>query len=498
MTKKILGLDINEDSITAVQVKYLIKGYEITACATIKIEGDGGLDNALKQLVDKVDIESDVCITSIPGEHISFRNFEMPFKNPKKLRQTIPFEIETMVPFSIDDLVIDFVVNEHSGRNEVLAASVKKPFVSEYLTHLKDHEISPDILDIRCVPTAICLLKQQGIHSDGIFLDIGKKRTTMILYLKGHIVLIRTFASNNSPNVQSVSNGRNGINENGPEQVQYYYKRLFTTIQNTIHAFGCQRNMVICLERILFTGSGAFYPEIGNSIEQFFNIPAEQINLSRDNRIRIDERISEGWNPLLMDSALALALRDTKQGQGFNFRKDEFKIERHWFRENNKLRKIAVFLIIISFLLAADMGVDYYLMKERYKTLDQKVTDVFRQTFPDVKRIVDPVKQMKVKIREIKSSAISQPGISSGNTVLDLLKDISERVPKSIKLNVTRIIISPETLRMIGKTDTFNTVDKIKNSLEHSSCFDVVTISSANLDQTGKQIRFEMKLQRAK
>ena len=497
MTKKILGLDINEDSITAVQVKYLIKGYEITACATIKIEGDGGLDNALKQLVDKVDIESDVCITSIPGEHISFRNFEMPFKNPKKLRQTIPFEIETMVPFSIDDLVIDFVVNEHSGRNEVLAASVKKPFVSEYLTHLKDHEISPDILDIRCVPTAICLLKQQGIHSDGIFLDIGKKRTTMILYLKGHIVLIRTFASNNSPNVQSVSNGRNGINENGPEQVQYYYKRLFTTIQNTIHAFGCQRNMVICLERILFTGSGAFYPEIGNSIEQFFNIPAEQINLSRDNRIRIDERISEGWNPLLMDSALALALRDTKQGQGFNFRKDEFEIKKQYSGLKKEIRRsVILFLVILSFV-AVDLGVDYYFMEKKNRILDRKITEVFKQTFPEVKRIVDPLQQLKIKLNEAKKSAVSHPGMKGAGKVLDILKDISQRVPGSLNVHIIRMVIDPDTVRITGYTDTFNTVDNIKNGLESSVFFSDATISSANLDRTGKRVKFEIKLQRA-
>ena len=496
MTKKVLGLDINEDSITAVQVKGLLKGYQITACATVRIEGDAGLDNALKGLFDKVDLKSDTCITSIPGEHVSYRNLEMPFRDLKKLRQTVPFEIETMVPFSIDDLVIDFIISDRSGHNEILAASVRKSFVSEYLTSLKSHEIYPDILDIRCMPIATWLLKQQGGPNDALFLEIGEKRTTMVLYLKRHIVLIRTFSFNNGPIAQSIFNGMNNIDITASEQIESHFKHLCTTVRNTIHAFGWQRDMPIRLEKIFFTGIGALYPETENFIEQFFNIPAEQINLSRDNRIRMDENISQVWNPLLMDSALALALRDSKQGQGFNFRKDEFKIERRWFSENNKLRKIAAFLIIIFSLLAADIGVDYYLIKERYSALDQKVTKVFRQTFPDVKRIVDPVKQMKVKIREIKRAAISQPGIKSKNKVLDLLKDISQRVPKSLNLHVTRIVINPETLRIIGKTDTFNTVDKIKNSLKHSSYFNAVTISSANLDRTKKHVRFELKLQR--
>jgi hypothetical protein len=144
------------------------------------------------------------------------------------------------------------------------------------------------------------------------------------------------------------------------------------------------------------------------------------------------------------------------------------------------------------------MGVDYYFLKERYRMLDQRVTEVFSRTFPDVKRIVDPLQQMRVKVNEVKTSAISIPGIDSGNKVLDLLKDISDRIPKSLDVHVTRMVIDQETVRVSGKTDTFNTVDGIKNGLESSKYFSGVTISSANLDRTGKRVQFEIKLQRKK
>ncbi len=496
MSKKILGLDITENTITAIQVKGLLKGHQISACATVMIEGNGGLDDALKVLGEQMDLKSDTCIASIPGEYISYRNLEMPFRDRKKLSQTVPFEIESMIPFSIDDLLVDFIVSDHSDQNEILAASVRKSFISEYLTSLKSHEIDPYILDIRCVPLATWLLRQQGIPNNGLILEIGEKKITMVLCLKKRIVLIRTFDFNNSSIAQSISNDMNDIDVTESEQIESRFEYLYKTVRNTIHAFGWERSRAIHLEKIFFTGIGALYPETENLIEQFFNIPAEQINLSRDNRIHMDDNISQVWNPLIMDPALALALRDSKQGQGFNFRKEEFKIERHYFGLKNELRRVAIFLIIIFSLLATDISVDYYLMKERYSALDQKVTEVFSQSFPDVKRIVDPVKQMKVKIREIKRGAISQPVISSKNKVLDLLKDISQRVPKSLDVHVTRMVIDPETLQIIGKTDTFNTVDKIKNILEHSSYFSAVTISSANFDRTENQVRFELKLQR--
>jgi hypothetical protein len=199
-----------------------------------------------------------------------------------------------------------------------------------------------------------------------------------------------------------------------------------------------------------------------------------------------------------MDSALALALRNNKQGLGFNFRKDEFEIRERHFRLKKEIRKASVFLVIILSLLTADLGVDYYYLQKRYKMLDKQITEIFRETFPDVKRIVDPVQQMMVKVSETKKSTLSLPGIGGDRKVLDLLRDISLRVPGSLDVRVTRMVVDPEVVQIKGETDTFNTVDIIKKGLGPSAYFSAVTISSANLDRSGKRVQFEIKLQRAK
>jgi len=199
-----------------------------------------------------------------------------------------------------------------------------------------------------------------------------------------------------------------------------------------------------------------------------------------------------------MDSALALALREAKKGKGFNFRKNEFEKEKHYPGLKPVLRKTAVFLIVILSFLAADIGIDYHFIEKRYRTLDQEITEAFRHTFPDVKKIVDPLHQMKVKINEIKKSTVSLPGLHTNSKVLDLLRDISKRVPESLDVHVERIVIAPDTVRMSGMANSFNTIDNIKNGLASSTCFSAVTISSANLDRKENQVRFEIKLQRTK
>ena len=497
MPERILGLDISEDFVTAVQVESGLKGYKITACARVSIEGDGGLDDALKRISEENDLKSDTCVTAIPGEHVSYRNLRMPFKDAKKIRQTLPFEVETLVPFPIDDLVIDFTDNYRSDQSEILAVSAKKEFISGYLAQLKSHDIDPDVLDVRCVPTVSLLLKQEETPDEGLFLDIGEQRNTMILFLSRRVVLIRSFTLDGDsvtwPIFDATNSNHSVTHISG--QVESWFKSFCTIVKSTIHAFGCLNNREVKPEKIFFAGIRALYPKTGDLLTQFLDIPAQQIDLSRDKRVNMEENVVQSWNPTLMDNALALSLRNGKQWQGFNFRKDEFEIKKRDFWLKKEFRRFIIFLAIIACFLAVDIGVDYHYLKKEYMMLDVKIKEVFRNTFPDVKRIVDPVQQMKVKVNEVKASAVSIPGRNSSNSVLDLLKDISERIPKKMEVRVSRMVIDQETVRVSGKTDTYNTVDNIKSNLEASQYFSAVTISSTNLDRSGKQIQFEIKLQ---
>jgi hypothetical protein len=128
--------------------------------------------------------------------------------------------------------------------------------------------------------------------------------------------------------------------------------------------------------------------------------------------------------------------------------------------------------------------------------LDNQISEIFRQTLPEVTRIVDPVQQMRAKINEVKASDLSLPGIGREEKVLDLLRDISIRIPGSLDVKVLSMVVDPETVQITGETDTFNTVDSIKKGLEPSPYFSEVTISSANLDRSGKRVQFEMRLKR--
>ena len=499
MPEKILGLDISSDSVSAVQVTGKLRSYQITACGHTLIEEAGGLEEALKKLIEEVGPDSDVCISSIPAEYVSYRNIRMPFRDKKKVSQTILFELETMVPFAVEDLVVDFTMLEGREQSEILAASVRRTYISEYLAHLQTNGIDPTVLDISGVPTVCWLLKQPGTPDRGLLLSIGGDRNTMVLYNKKRVALVRTFLFDGGTITRAVLNGTTGEHTDSKiaEQIELSLESFSTEVQNTLHAFEWQTGKAFHPERIFVTGTGAFYPDIERILNRLLDLPVERVDLTKDLKVNMEENIAQAWNPGLMDSAFALAVRETKKGLGFNFRKDEFEVKKQSFVYKKEFLKGAAFLMVVLFLLILNLGVDYYFLKKQHGALGQQITEIFRQAFPDVKRVVNPIQQMNVKINEIKKSASLIPGVSADGKVLDLLMDISERTPESVDVHVTRIAVDPDAVLVRGETDTFNTVDTIKKGLEPSPYFSAVTISSANLDRTGKRVRFEMKLKRA-
>ena len=501
MPKKIIGLKINGDSIAAVQVKSGLKGYKITACGRVLMDDNEGLENAIGRLSDQMSLEYDTCIASIPANLLSYQNLRTPFKDPKKIEATLPFEIENKVPFPVDELLVDFSVIDRSEESEILAVSVKKTYISKYLAGLNAAGINPEILETGGVPVVTRLLNQDDTPDNGLFLDLQEKRTTMILFLKKRIVLIRSIAFHSDPVDQAlyhVAEEDTKVPES-QNRLDSDFKSLCKTIRNTIHSFRVQDKKEIHLEKIFTTGPVSAYQGVEALLSRFFNIEVEQINLGNSIKIDIDETLSRTWNPSLMDGALALALRKGKKDEGFNFRKLEFAYKNHEFQLSKKFRRSLLLLVIMLFCLAADMGVDYHFLNKRHRITGENITEVFKTTFPDVKRIVDPLQQMKAKINEIKSQGgAGLSAVDRNNKVIDLLSDISQRIPKSLNMHMTSMIIDHETVRISGSTDTFNAVNSIKNVLEPSNCFSEVKISSANLDSTRAKIKFELTLKRAR
>ena len=134
-------------------------------------------------------------------------------------------------------------------------------------------------------------------------------------------------------------------------------------------------------------------------------------------------------------------------------------------------------------------------LNRKLDRIDTQINSIYKATFPEATRIVDAHREMQVKVQEAKKSAVNQSTAGPHIRSIDILDSISKNIPDSIKVDVTRMVISPETVMISGTTDEFPTVDVIKGKLEQVDFFKKVTISSTNLDRTGNEVRFVLKVE---
>jgi len=497
MHPSVTGIDIHDDYLTAVQVIRGFGGWELTACARIPMKGENRLDPALETLSQSMNLTGGEVVVAISGSEVHYRNLAVPFRDKRKQREILPFELEPTVPFPIDDLVVDFFSTDRSHKPELLVFFTEKRMVGQLLNTLKTRGIDPEAVCVRCVPMALWLLNNKETCDNGLLLDLGEKWTTLVLWQKKQVVLIRTFThgggTDGGAKVEDGVEGRVGDRGNPTSAV---LGTILDTVRNTVHAFGTGKEAFKTPENVFLTGQGTTQPGISQLVTEVLDIPAERVDLCEDDRIRLGENAIPVWDPSLMDNALSLVLGYSGRGLGPNLRRDEFEVSRQSFYRSKFFRKAVVWVVLIAALWAVDMGVSTYFMKQRAVALDGRILSLFKKTFPHISRIVDPVKQAQIEVNELKR--VSKPGqvVGMSGKALDLLLEISERLPKSIDLKVSRLVIDPNAVRIKGTTDTYNTVDRVKQGLEKSSLFKTTTISSANLDRGKNRVLFEIKLGR--
>jgi len=496
MLGKTLGLDITEDTVTAVLVKGGLQGHEVMGCATESISRTGSPEAAIAAVLGQVEAGGCVCISSIPSDRASYRNLSLPFKDRRKIDQIIAYELESLLPFPVEGLLVDFTITGQSAeQTDILAAAVKRSYLAEHLDFLQKQAVKPEVVDIRNVPTVMLLLKQDQTPANGLFIDLGSDRATIFLFLHGRIVMIRKLSLVCRPQSDAVRERDSDAGEDAKDEgsMTAACQQFCRTVLNTLMAFVDQTDETGRPEKVFISGSAASQLGVVELLGRFLELEIDVVDLARCDRVLMSDEAVGRWDPGLMNTALALALRDSGKEAGFNFRKEEFEPKKQFLKFRKDIRKGAIVLAVIMALIICDYGIDYYGMKKRLDGLDRQIVKIFNQTLPDVKKIVDPVQQMRVQINEVRETAGIFAAGGKGRSILDLLADISRRVPSSLDVKVSRIVIDPEEIVIKGTTDTFNTVDSIKQVLDGALLFRDVIITSANLERSGNRVQFEMR-----
>jgi general secretion pathway protein L len=472
MARKILAIDVQEDSVAAVFVKGGFRSRDVESYAFVP--SPDGLVPALNIIAKELAIGNTECVVSLPSSEMSFRNLNVPFKNAKKIRQILPFEMEQSLPLSVENFRFDFTLLDYGDakdKTHVFAALAKKPYLDACLNDFSNLKLHP--VHVTCGGYALAHVLSQNLEfpSQGIVVEGGRKRATLVFVIQGQIQLIRSVLID--PAARSAS--------------------LCTQIQYTRSAFEAMSGLDVRPEIVMVTGFGFDDRTILREMKDTLEVPVEPIDIVKNTGTRLKGTISADWNPLQFDSAISLAMLELNRSRGINFRDGAFDQKKLLGEHSKSFTKIAVIAGFIITMVGAEYIFDSYRLKQRRIRLDQQITAVFQSTFPDIKRIVDPVHQMRTKIADVQKKTRLKDDSGKSILTIDLLNEISRLIPETMDVEFTRLVVGPENLLIDGNTDTFNAVDEMKNRLETAKLFRGVTISSANIDRAANRVQFKLR-----
>ena len=390
----------------------------------------------------------------------------------------LPFEVEPTVPFPVDDLIIDFINLESDGQSDhtdVMAVTVPKSELTPYLESLAAIKIDPEMVTLSGLPAALCLANQADSSKDQLFLKIDQDLSTLFIIGNGEVKLIRSFPT---PAAEDTRIGSIGA-----------------FVNRTLAAFDELSVTEYQPPDMVITGSGLNGANFDTGISSVLELPVNRLNFADRLKVTIDGENNKPWDPALMDNALALALMEVEGIRGLNFHKGGFAAKKFFIKHKKYLVKTGIIAASVLALLIFNVIAESYTLNRKIDRLNRQITGIFQKTFPTVKRIVDPFQQMQVKVQEVKKNAVIQTATTPQILSIDILNDISKSISESIAVDVTRMVISPDSVTIVGTTDTFEAVDDIKSKLEQIEAFRKVTINSTNKDRSGKEVRFQMKVE---
>jgi len=480
MSRKVLGIDIRNHSLTAVLLNTSLREYRVDDYIHLPFsEPDNpekDLSTALENLTENMDLSGSDSVVSIPAGHFTFRNLKVPFNNTKKIRMVLPFELEPTLPYAVEDLVIDFCALDNSpagDQTELIAAAIEKKELAPYIEALASIKIDPEKLTLSGLPAALCFANQADPGEDQLFIEIDEGHGTLFVLASNRLQLIRSFPL---PDGASKT------------------KLLCSQIQQTLAAL--QESSVLNFEPLegVVSGIGLDETNMAAEISAALDIPVKTISVADRLDIPVERNTERSWIPAQMDNALALALMEVEGFDGLNFHKGQFAAQKFLSKHKGPLIKTGILAAAVLVLMFFNVLMETYTVNKQVRRINRQMTQIFKATFPEVKTIRYPYQEMQAKMLETKKNTVFQAETGPHIRSIDILNSISEKIPGSITVNLTRLVIQPENVLISGTTDTFNSVDDIKSHLEQIQHFEKVTISSANMDRSGNEVRFMLKV----
>lgn len=414
MDNKGIVITVGGDEIKGLLFSSFFGKTTVEKTESVPVEG-GKASDAVKKLLSV--FPSDAAITVVvPGRLFMVRKVSLPFNDRKKIRKTLPYEMDGLLPFQTSDLFMDSILSIPSDKgSSVLAISIPKKLLAGYLDIFPDgrrpSRVIPDFAAL--LSLGINIGSEEGLYG---VMEIGKGYASMVFIQAGRPVLMR-----------SVDHaGDSGF--------------LTEDVRKTIKPLLDKKQKV---DNLFLTG-----PEARQVMPALEGTAHVSLLPSTVKKIPLDNRPSFA---ALVGGALSAA-----DYPWFNILGTGAESER--FEKTLKILSIGTAILLISG--TADLYLHYRGAAQRLSSLKAETKKVFLSAMPEVKKVVREDAQLKEALNKEKGLMDALAG-KPAPSYLDTIRGIEKVVAENPQIKLREASFEGHALTLSGEA-TGNDADKLK------------------------------------
>ncbi len=299
IAQRIIGVSLQDDAVYAVQIyaKYSQTFIENICSESYEPGNQESLVQALIALKAKFG-RYDRITVALPASIVVIKELEVPFVDAEKIRMVLDYEIESMLPFAVDEAVLDFIITESlpsQGSSFILAAAVRMQDLQNSLELYARAGIDPSVVTVDLF-SFYSLYQQiadyQAIKNGSAFVDLGLF-TTRISFIqngklrmtrqipRGLMTIVNAITKESTETPEEILNtiktlGIANAHEQGENlAIQKQVINFFNDIQFTLNSFSLKANYYEGITKILFTGKSVDINGFMRFSSNLLQIPCE-------------------------------------------------------------------------------------------------------------------------------------------------------------------------------------------------------------------------------
>lgn len=500
LARSALGLDLGSFSVKAVEFRQTLRGVEVGAMHALPTADPADprpLPERLRELVRTHHLRGDPVVCAVPSDRLTGRRLRFPFRDRRRLAQAVPLAVEDELPFDLERVLVGWeLVGGDARESRVVATAAPREDVARLLAGVREAGLEPRVVEAEG-PALANLAGFFELPRLGVLVDLGHRKTTLCLVADGVPLASRAIPLGGHALTEALARER-GLDLRAAEATKCEaglgarsaaladgFDRLLREIARSLGAFepalaeaGAARP-----DELVLLGGGAHLHGIEAELADRLGVPARRLCAPPGEAGRA---LLAAGDPARFGPAAALALRGTGRARTrTSFRQAEFAARLDLGRLGRELAWTAALAGAALVLGAALVGTSTALHSRRAERIEAQVARIYTEAFPGAARPGNVVGAMQGAVRAAQERA-DFLGVYRGNlSALDLLAEISARVPRDLEIVFEELSIDRQVVRIRGHCQSFEAVDRLRAELAQYPPFAQIKLAEVTTDREG-------------